>query len=117
MPFRLLLDEMTEARLAEYLAKMDHDVERVVDCPELGPGTDDERIVAYCEREGRVLVTYDDDFLAGHDALDRIGVLFQGNERTPPFDTANVINEIAKQIDQEIVVAHDEPFHLTENWL
>jgi predicted nuclease of predicted toxin-antitoxin system len=60
--FRLLLDEMTEGRLAEYLAKMGHDVERVVDCPALGPGTDDGDIVAYAEREERLLVTADDDF-------------------------------------------------------
>lgn len=93
--FRLLLDEMTEGRLAEYLAKMGHDVERVVDCPALGPGTDDGDIVAYAEREEQLLVTADDDFLAEHDAL----------------------NEVATQVDQAAIVAHDEPYHLTGRWL
>ena len=98
MTFRLLLDEMTEGRLAEYLAKMGHDVERVVDCPALGPGTDD-------------------DFLAEHDALDRIGVLFLPDNRMSAFDTANALNEIATQVDQAAIVAHDEPYHLTGRWL
>ena len=82
MGFSLLLDEMTEASLAEYCRTLGHDVERVVTVSELGSGSDDDEIVAYAEREGRILVTYDDDFLAGHDALDRIGVLFQANDRT-----------------------------------
>jgi predicted nuclease of predicted toxin-antitoxin system len=65
--FRLLLDEMTEGSLAEYLQKMGHDVERVVECPKLGPETDDSLVVAYAERENRLLVTADDDFLTEHD--------------------------------------------------
>ncbi|PSQ03101.1 hypothetical protein BRC95_09855 [Halobacteriales archaeon QS_5_68_33] len=115
--FRLLLDEMTEGRLAEYLAKMGHDVERVVDCPALGPGTDDGDIVAYAEREEQLLVTADDDFLAEHDALNRIGVLFLPDNRMSAFDTANALNEVATQVDQAAIVAHDEPYHLTGRWL
>jgi len=115
--FRVLLDEMTEGRLAEYLAKMGHDVERVVDRPELGPGTDDEVVVAYAEREDRLLVTADDDFLAEHDALDRIGVLFLPDGRMSAFDAANAVNEVAAQVDQGGVVTHDEPYHLTGEWL
>lgn len=117
MAFRLLLDEMTEAGLAEYLVKMDHDVERVVDRPELGPGTDDSEIVAYAENENRLLVTYDDDFLADHDARRRIGILFQPNGRMPAFDTANVINEVAKHVDQDAIIEYEETYHLTDGWL
>lgn len=116
MAFRLLLDEMTEAALAEYCHKLGHDVERVVDVPELGPGTDDADIVACAERENRLLVTYDDDFLAG-EPLDRIGVLFQPDDRTPPFETANVVDAIATHVDQQDVIDYDEPFHLTAAWL
>jgi predicted nuclease of predicted toxin-antitoxin system len=76
MSFSLLLDEMTEASLAEYCRNVDHDVERVVDASELGRGSDDAALVADAERENHILVTYDDDFLVGHDALDRIGVFF-----------------------------------------
>ena len=117
MGVSLLLDEMTEASLAEYCRKLGHDVERVVDVTELGPGSDDSEIVAYAEREGRILVTYDDDFLAGHDALDRIGVLFQANDRTPPFETANIVDAIADHADQQQVVESETPFHLTTAWL
>jgi hypothetical protein len=108
---------MTEASLAEYCRKLGHDVERVVDVSELGSGSDDGEIVAYAEREDRILVTYDDDFLAGHDALDRIGVLFQADDRTPPFETANSIDAIATHVDQLQVVESETPFHLTKDWL
>ena len=76
-----------------------------------------DEIVAYAEREGRILVTYDDDFLAGHDALDRIGVLFQANDRTAPFETANIVDSIAGHVDQRQVVESATPFHLTTAWL
>ena len=117
MGFSLLLDEMTEASLAEYCRTLGHDVERVVTVSELGSGSDDGEIVAYAEREGRILVTYDDDFLAGHDALDRIGVLFQANDRTAPFETANIVDSIAGHVDHRQVVESETPFHLTTAWL
>ncbi|MEF8777264.1 MAG: DUF5615 family PIN-like protein [Haloarculaceae archaeon] len=66
MAFSLLLDEMTEVRLAEYCRKLGHDTERVVTVASLGPGSDDSVIVDYAERENRLLVTYDDDFLTNH---------------------------------------------------
>jgi predicted nuclease of predicted toxin-antitoxin system len=42
--------------------KLEHDAERVVDVTGLGLGSDDREIVAYAEREDRLLVTYDDGF-------------------------------------------------------
>lgn len=95
MGVSLLLDEMTETGLAEYCRKLGHDV----------------------ERENRILVTYDDDFLAGHDTLDRIGVLFQADDRTPPFETANIIDAIADHVDQRQVTESETPFHLSTAWL
>lgn len=117
MPYRLLLDEMIERNLVEYLEKLDHDVERVVDCRELGPGTDDSRVVEYAEGHDRLVVTDDDDYLANHDALERIGVLFRPDARLSAFDTANVINEISNQVPQTAVVEHDEAYHLSEEWI
>ncbi|WP_436908705.1 DUF5615 family PIN-like protein [Halosimplex marinum] len=96
---------------------MDHDVVRVVDCPELGPGTADGEIVAFAERDDRLLVTYDDDLLTQHETLNRIGVLFQENGRTPAFETANIVNEIWKHVDQRAVVEHGEAYHLTGDWV
>ena len=116
MGFRLLLDEMTEAALADYCHNLGHDVERVITVPPLGPGSDDGDIVTYAERERRLLVTYDDDFLT-HEALDRIGVLFQPDDRTPPFETANVIDAVVDHVEQRQIVDSDEPFHLTTAWL
>ncbi len=117
MGVSLLLDEMTEARLAEYCRKLGHDVERVVEVSELGPGSDDTAVVAYAEREDRILVTYDDDFLADHDALNRIGVLFQANDQTPPYETGNIIDAITDHADQQQIVESESPFHLTTDWL
>lgn len=117
MAFRLLFDEMTEASLADYCARMGHDVERVVEVPELGPGSDDGEIVPYAERENRLLVTCDDDFLGEHDATGRIGVLFQPDDRLPPFEVANIIDAVATHVDQNQVVAGGEAYHLTDDWL
>lgn len=116
MTYRLLCDEMTEASLAEYCRKLGHDAQRVVALEELGPGSDDGTIITYAERENRILVTYDDDFL-DHDALERVGVLFQPDDRTPPFETANVIDAVSSHVDQQAIISHDEAFHLTTNWL
>jgi predicted nuclease of predicted toxin-antitoxin system len=55
-------DDSTEARSAHYFVKLEHDAERVVDVTGLGLGSDDREIVAYAEREDRLLVTYDDGF-------------------------------------------------------
>lgn len=117
MPFRLLLDEMTEAGLADNCQQRGHDVQCVVEHPELGPGTDDADIVDYAERTDRLLVTYDADFPASHESLDRIGVLFQRDDRTPPFETATIIDAVADHVDQQQVVENDEPIHLTTDWL
>ena len=117
MGFRLLLDEMTEAALADYCRKLGHDVERVVTAADLGAGTPDYDIVAYAERENRLVVTYDDDFLANHDALGRVGVLFQPDDRTSPFETTNRIDAVAEYVDQATVANTDEPFHLTSDWV
>jgi len=117
MAFSLLLDEMTEAALNEYCVKLGHDVERVVTVSELGPGTGDAEIVAYAERNGRLLVTYDDEVLGTHDALDRIGVLFQPSDRTPPFETANIVDAVDDYINQQQIVEAGRPVHLTTAWL
>ena len=86
--------------------------------PELGPGSDDADIVAYAERESRIVVTHDDDdFLVTHDWLDRIGILFQEDDKGTPFETANVIDAIADHAEQQQVVESDTAFYLTTDWL
>jgi len=116
MSFRLLLDEMTEARLADYCEKLGHDVERVVEVDVLGPGSEDSEIAEYALSEDRILVTHDDDFL-DYEGLDTLGVLFQPDDRASPFETANVVDGIEEHVSQEQVVEHDGAFHLTDDWL
>lgn len=55
--------------------------------------------------------------LDDHDALDRVGVLFQPDDRTPPFETANIIDALATYVDQHQIVSRTDPFHLTYHWL
>jgi hypothetical protein len=108
---------MTEAGLADYCEKLGHDTTRVVTEPDLGAGTDDSEIVAHALTEDRLLVTCDDDFLSNHNALDRIGVLFQPNDRMASFRVANTIDAVAEHVDQATIVDADCPFHLTDDWL
>lgn len=73
--------------------------------------------MAYAERERRLLVTADDDFLADYAALERIGILFQVDDRAPPFETANVIDALADHVDQREIETHEQAFFLTADWL
>lgn len=58
----VLLDEDTDAVIKQFLEDQGHDVERVVEIDELGPGTDDADVLDYAEREDRVIITYDEGF-------------------------------------------------------
>ena len=51
------------APLADKLDKAGHDVQHVADMNELGEGVDDTTIRLYAAREGRLIVTSDDDFV------------------------------------------------------
>ncbi len=117
MVFRLLLDEMTEASLSEYCGELGHDVERVVEEPELGRGTSDTVVAEYAENQGRLLVTYDSDFLTDTAAQRKIGVLYQPDDRTPPFETAKVIDAVEEHLEQRQVVDNSGAIHLTSRWL
>lgn len=112
-----MLDEMTEAGLADYCSKLGHDVERVVEVENLGRGTSDDAIAEYAEEHDRLVVTYDDDFLLNSGTLSRVGVLYQPDDRTPPFETANIINAIDRYVSQAEIAEYDAAFHLTEGWL
>lgn len=58
----VLLDEDTDRDHVTLLEEQGHDVERVVDIRELGPGTDDDDVFDYAEDEDRVIITYDEGF-------------------------------------------------------
>lgn len=64
MRVRFLLDEDTEKPLASKLSKAGHNVERVVEADGLGGGSDDIEVRDYAAQTDRIIVTYDDHFLA-----------------------------------------------------
>lgn len=75
MELHLLLDEDTDRDLAEKLRHAGHDVNRVVEVSELGPGTPDEMIRSDAHETDRILITHDSDHISvGSD--DSVDVFF-----------------------------------------
>ncbi|GAA0266475.1 DUF5615 family PIN-like protein [Halobacterium noricense] len=63
MGVRFLLDEDTEASLADTLSRAGHDVDRVVNVDTLGTGAKDPEVLQYAARTNRIIVTHDDDYV------------------------------------------------------
>ena len=57
-----LLDEDTSDELSRRLSEQGHDVQRVVDVPDLGDGVDDNVVHRYAEENDRVVITHDEGF-------------------------------------------------------
>jgi len=57
-----LLDEDTSDELSRRLSEQGHDVQRVVDVPDLGDGVDDSVVHRYAEENDRVVITHDEGF-------------------------------------------------------
>jgi hypothetical protein len=72
MPLRFLLDENQRGLLWRAIVRHNQsglyplDVERVGDRPDLPLGSTDPEILLWCEREDRILVSFDKTTLAGH---------------------------------------------------
>lgn len=114
MELRLLLDEDTERRLAEYLENGGHDVERVVDVGDLGPGAKDVEVREYARQTDRILVTHDDD----HDSVsptEHAGVFYCPNQRLSSFDVYRIIDAITSSYPS--VDSMQPVVYLTESWL
>ena len=62
---RFLIDAQLPRRLARELAAAGHDATHCLDLP-LGNRTPDAEVASVAAREGRVVVTKDGDFVAGH---------------------------------------------------
>jgi len=88
-----LLDENIAAPLADKLDKAGHDVQRVVDVNELGEGVDDATIRLYAAREGRVVVTSDDDFVR-MPAESHSGVFYVPDQSLPPHELYHIIQRV-----------------------
>ena len=112
----LLLDEDTERALATELRNAGHDVARVVELAELGPGSSDDEVRAAALREGRFLLTHDDDHVAAaRSDAPAPRVFYVPNQRLGAHEIAHILDTIldaAADVDDlgDVVV-------LSEAWL
>ena len=96
MQVSFLLDENIAAPLADKLDKAGHDVERIVDVSELGEGVDDTTIRLYAVREGRLIVTSDDDFVQ-MPADSHSGVFYVPDQSLPRTNSTTVSSALSKR--------------------
>lgn len=113
MAYAILCDEHTERNAAEYLRDEGHDAELIVDEPDLGPGTVDERIRAYAKQRDQLVLTSDEGFLAA-DPKSHAGVLFQPDDRLPAHEIARIVTTISEHIPQSDI---ERAVYVTEAWL
>ncbi|WP_251342665.1 DUF5615 family PIN-like protein [Haloplanus halophilus] len=110
----LLFDEDTEAKFARLCEKEGHDVERVVDVPELGRGAKDAEVRRYANSTDRIVVTHDDDYVRGARADDD-RTLYAPNQRLSAFELYRILSAVCDVVSS----AEELPpaVYLTEDWL
>ena len=114
MQVSFLLDENIAAPLADKLDKAGHDVERVTGVNELGEGADDTTIRLYAAREGRLIVTSDDDFVR-MPADSRSGVFHIPDQSLPPRELYHIIQRVVEAFPNR--EAMDTVTYITTDWL
>lgn len=116
MELSFLMDEDTEEQLAEFLQLDGHDVERVVEVPELGPGSNDADVQAYAQRTDRIIVTYDNDHIERiDDPSTHSGVFFCVKQELDSYTIREIIQAIVDHYDSK---ASMKPVvYVSENWL
>lgn len=108
----LLLDEDTERALATELRNAGHEVARVVELADLGPGSSDDEVRAAALREGRILLTHDDDHVAAaRSDTPAPRVFYVPNQRLAAHEITHILNAAADVDDLGEVVV------LSEAWL
>ncbi|MFB6308054.1 MAG: DUF5615 family PIN-like protein [Haloarculaceae archaeon] len=113
MAYRILADENIELATVTYLRKLGHDVERLADIDELGPGTEDEVIARYAREHDRLLLTQDDDFFTDLAIEDTAGVLFQRDQTLATRAVGDAIHEMSQYLDQSDITLE----YVSRNWL
>ncbi|WP_435184617.1 DUF5615 family PIN-like protein [Halobellus sp. EA9] len=113
MGYRILADENVEQATINYLRKLGHSVERIVDIAELGPGADDEAIATYARETDRLVLTQDDDFFTQITVEDTAGVLFQTDQTLSAREVGDIVHELSEYIDQSEVTLE----YVSRNWL
>ena len=114
MQVSFLLDENIAAPLADKLDKAGHDVERIVNVSELGEGVDDTTIRLYAVREGRLIVTSDDDFVQ-MPADSHSGVFYVPDQSLPPHELYHSIQRVIEAFPNR--EAMDTVTYITTDWL
>jgi len=95
-----LLGENVEHGLYYRLRDAGDDVELLDDVPDLGNGTSDEAIVTYAMEAGRLLPTYDDDFVVQAGTNGRLGVLYVPDESLSTATVAGIVGEVSSYCHQ-----------------
>lgn len=114
MGLRLLLDEDTERELATKLRHAEHDVERVVEATELGPGATDDSVREYSRNTGRIIATHDDDHISV--AVDEhAGVFYAPNQCLSAFELFRIVQRISEVYPNQSEIP--PVVFLTTDWL
>lgn len=108
MAYRILADENVEQATANYLRKLGHDVERLDDVAELGPGAEDESIARYASEHDRLILTQDE-----LDVERTAGVLFQNDRTLSAREVGDVVHEISRCLDRSAITLE----YVSGNWL
>lgn len=114
MTYSFLLDEDTEAKLAVKLSKAGHDVERVVEVPELGAGIDDDAVREYALDSARIIITHDKDYLR-FPPKSHAGVFYGPQQRLSAHQIFKIIQNIESYHSSREEL--NPVIFLTERWL
>lgn len=114
MGWRILTDENVEPATRNYLEKLGHDVENVVDVDELGESATDEEIAAYASRTKRLILTQDNDFFTELDVQeDTEGVIYQKDQELSAKQVGDIVQNISEQYSPDRIVLE----YVGRNWL
>lgn len=113
MGYRILADEHVEPATRRYLRQLGHGVEWVGAVPELGLGSSDDEITTYADREDRVILTQDDDFLTALDPSASAGIPFQPDQTLSGRQVGDIVDEMSRLVPQSEVALE----YVTERWL
>ena len=95
MTVSFLLDENIEHEVLHRLRKRDYTVEHVEFHPDLGKGTADTPIAEFLLRNGWVIVTYDPDFVIGHDESDYFGAVYFQDATLSAKEVGDILDSMA----------------------
>lgn len=96
MAVTFLLDENIEPQVSHRLDAYGHPAESIEDVRELGLGATDTEIVSYSQKNERVILTYDDDFVTDYDPADYHCVIYFADESLSATQVADIVHKMAE---------------------